>query len=434
MRMRTILFSVLTLFSCLVSCAEGKNSGTTPQNNQIDFNDIFRISKKSEVVIQNDVDLGGRICKVPKGIKLRFAGGVVKNGTLVGAKTKILYSDKAFDKVTIKGTWRVDTIRSTIFKDLRGENSLKNVFALCSPDVKNTLIITKGDHSVSVKKNGEICLLLCANTELVLDGTIRLIPNNFRRCDIIRATGSNITISGNGRIIGDKDEHLGTDGQWGMGIRFHDAHQSIVKDLNISNCWGDCIYVGGNSTDIVIQNCKLDNSRRQGISVTKADDVTIKDCVITNVGGSNPQYAIDIEPNAGDTVDHIKIENVIVRDCEGGLLVTKGKKNLDKKTIGTVDIRNCTVSAKSKYPIRLNKAVNASIENCIVYSTNGKTAITSTDIDNLVVCNNTIYVNKQFISSLKNGIKKIVGKDVPQPFGQIRVKKQRMENNRIIEQ
>ena len=106
MRMRTIFISVLTLFSCLVSCAEGKNSGTTPQNNQIDFNDIFRISKKSEVVIQNDVDLGGRICKVPKGIKLRFAGGVVKNGTLVGAKTKILYSDKAFDKVTIKGTWR----------------------------------------------------------------------------------------------------------------------------------------------------------------------------------------------------------------------------------------------------------------------------------------------------------------------------------------
>ena len=156
--------------------------------------------------------------------------------------------------------------------------------------------------------------------------------------------------------------------------------------------------------------------------------------MITNVGGSNPQYAVDIEPNVGDTVDHIRIENIEVRDCEGGLLVTKGKKSIAQKTIGSVEIRNCIVSAKSKYPIRLNKATNATIENCVVYSTNSTTAITSTDINDLVVCNNTIYVKKELLPTIKNSIKKIAGKTVPETIELIRVRKQEINDNKIIEQ
>lgn len=432
---RLELLVISILLSCTLSCAGNKKSGSEkPQGKELDFNKIFRISGKSEAIIQKDIDLSGGVCKIPNGVTLRLYGGIVRNGTLVGADTRVYYSGKAFENVTIKGTWNVDTIRSSMFNDLNKVNSLKNVFALCSPRVNNTLIIAEGDYWVAVKKNGEICLPLCSNTELVLKGTIRLKPNEFRRNDIIRATGSNITIRGKGKIIGDKDEHLGTDGQWGMGIRFHDAHHSSVKDLIISNCWGDCIYVGGNSTDVEIQDCKLNNARRQGISVTKADCVTIKDCLITNVGGSNPQYAVDIEPNVGDTVDHIRIENIEVRDCEGGLLVTKGKKSIAQKTIGSVEIRNCIVSAKSKYPIRLNKATNATIENCVVYSTNSTTAITSTDINDLVVCNNTIYVKKELLPTIKNSIKKIAGKTVPETIELIRVRKQEINDNKIIEQ
>ena len=79
----------------------------------------------------------------------------------------------------------------------------------------------------------------------------------------------------------------------------------------------------------------------------KADSVTIKNCKISNVSGTNPQYAIDLEPNANDTVNHILIENVEVVDCEGGFMALSsiGRNNVKKKFIGKVQIIKCKVSA-----------------------------------------------------------------------------------------
>ena len=393
---------------------------------------IGKIRNKS-IVVSTDVDLRGANIDLPKGFTLEVKGGRIKNGTLNGNQTKLKCSGKVFDRVQIKGTWNVPEISTSMFTDLSFDNALKDVLALAHPKVQNIIVIEKGDYQVVAQKNADVCLTVPSNTTLIVNGSIRLRPNAFPRCDIVRIKGNNIKISGNGNIIGDKHTHLGTDGEWGMGIRFYGASNSSVRGLTIKDCWGDCIYVGGNSKNVTIENCWLDHGRRQGISVTKADDVVIRNCKISNVSGTKPEYAIDLEPNANDTVDHITIENVETVACEGGVLATIGKKNVEKKKIGQVTIRNCKLNALSKYPIRMKKCDNVSIENCTINATNEKAAICSSDISNLVVKGNTINIEKNAAFTLKNTAKKIVGKNVQQPIEAIRVKQHDIRNNRIVE-
>ena len=114
---------------------------------------------------------------------------------------------------------------------------------------------------------------------------------------------SDITISGNGSIIGDKDAHKGKDGEWGMGIQIMNSKNVTINGLNISNCWGDCIYIGGKSSYISIVNCNLHHARRQGISVTNAYKCKIDNCKIYDIAGTAPEYGIDFEPNADCTVN-----------------------------------------------------------------------------------------------------------------------------------
>ena len=234
-------------------------------------------------------------------------------------------------------------------------------------------------------------------------------------------------------IVSDKHTHLGTDGEWGMGLRFAGAVNASVSGLTIKNCWGDCIYVGGNSKNVLIERCLLDHGRRQGISVTKADGVTIRNCKISNVSGTNPQYAIDLEPNANDTVDHVLIENVEVVNCEGGLLATKATRDTETKMIGDVQIKNCKVSAQSRYPIKMTSCESLTVENCIVTTRNEKSAIYTKNTRSVVVRNNVININKAILLSVKDTMKKAAGKKGFVPINIIQAEKQDVRDNKIVE-
>lgn len=427
---------VLSLFICIAYCynskAEIKVGYGDVKTDTISF-DLRWGTDKDKILITQDIDLKGAAYKLPPQKILEFKGGKIKNGTIIGNQTMLKCSGKVFDRVQIKGTWNVPEISTSMFTDLSYDNALKDVLALAHSKVQNTIVIEKGDYYVTAHKNADVCLTVPSNSTLIIQGSIRLRPHAFPRCDIVRAKGNNIIISGNGNIIGDKHTHLGTDGEWGMGIRFHGATNSSVRGLTIKDCWGDCIYVGGNSKNVTIENCWLDHGRRQGISVTKADSITIKNCKILNVNGTNPQFAIDLEPNANDTVNHILIENVEVVDCEGGVLAVVGKRNAEKKKIGQVTVRNCKLSAISRWPLRMKRCEHVSIENCTINATNEKAAIYSSDIYNLVVKGNTINIEKSMAFTLKNTAKKIVGKNVQQPIETIRVRQQDIRNNRIVE-
>lgn len=359
--------------------------------------------KKGELIIKDTIELDNKRCVLPEGITLSFNGGLIKNGTLVGSKTKLKSSGACFDRVRILGTWDVPVIKSSLFRDLSYDNALKDVMALSDSSVKNKIIIEEGEYQVTAYKNGDICVPITSSTTFILNGTIKLTPNDYRNYYIIHVEGNNITIEGKGAVIGDKHFHTGDSGEWGMGISFQNAHHVTLKGLTVKDCWGDCIYVGGESSDINIEDCLLDHGRRQGISITSANGVVIKNSIITNVGGTAPQYAIDIEPNKGNTVDNIVIQSVVAKDCVGGFLVY-GKA--EGARVGHVSINKSIVMNNTVLAISIMKCDVFRMEKCKIIQKPVQRVMHFEDIGDVRVWNNS-YHNEGRTSQVFEGRKRV---------------------------
>lgn len=387
----SLMVAFLLLSTVIQSCGVCRNdykieSVTVPYHNLGTIND-------TAVTISKNVDLNGGVCELPQGITLIFKGGLIKNGTLEGNGNRIIYDkEPVFDHVTIKGEWVVPWITTKMFAKLDDDNAIKNVFALANSKINNKIIVEKGNYQVSVSKEKQACITLSDNLELRLNGNIIIKPNAFESYDIIRVTGKNVSISGSGSLRGDRDTHLGSVGEWGMGIDIKNATDVTIKGLTITECWGDCIYIGQDSKNITLENCKLDRGRRQGVSVTDADGVVIRNCVISNVQGTNPQYAIDIEPNSGCKVDNVYIDCVTIQDCVGGVIVTKGSDRNDSKKIGDVKINNCNVNVLTKYPIRVKDCEKIIVTNCSIITNSTKNIICVSGVSQVVIKNNKLFL------------------------------------------
>lgn len=137
---------------------------------------------------------------------------------------------------------------------------------------------------------------------------------------------SNVTVI-EPTLVGDNDTHIGTAGEFGMGLFFRNSNNIYIARPKISKCWGDGIYVGqigsvGACTDVVIDDPVIDSCRRQGVSIISADGLTINNPVISNIRGTLPSAGIDIEPNNADCVlSRIKINNLKTTNTVSGLWI-----------------------------------------------------------------------------------------------------------------
>jgi parallel beta-helix repeat protein len=125
---------------------------------------------------------------------------------------------------------------------------------------------------------------------------------------------SNVSFSGPGRIIGDRVTHTGVGGESLMGIVVAGSSKVTIKDVHISNFWGDGILLGydrlGNPcSNVVIDSVICDNNRRQGMSVTAGTEVDVTNSGFINTNGTAPQAGVDIEPDPGKNVSHIRFAN-----------------------------------------------------------------------------------------------------------------------------
>lgn len=129
---------------------------------------------------------------------------------------------------------------------------------------------------------------------------------------------SDVSIIG-ATIAGDRATNTLTTGEWGHGIVCRAANNVIIRDCTIYNCFGDGIVIGTSTatdenaigSDICVENCKIYNNRRQGITVGGGKNITIKDCEIYEINGTAPQAGIDIEPNQATT----EVSNVLISNC-----------------------------------------------------------------------------------------------------------------------
>lgn len=314
-------------------------------------------------IIKNVVDMKGEELILPKDVTLKFEkGGCLKNGKITAANTSIAgYKQGIFDGVSITGLWNVPYICTDMFKDISPINSLQNVFALASEIVDNVIVIPEGNYEVAASRNGNIILAVPSNTEVIINGTITMLPNDFTNYYIVGLKGENIKLHGKGEIVGDKHTHTGTKGEWGMGVNLAKCKNVDIYDLTIRDCWGDCIYIGTESTDVRINNCTLDHGRRQGISITSAGKVLIENCVISNVGGTAPEYAIDIEPNKNDIIESVIVRNVKSINCKGGFMTWGGAENC---TIGNVELYDCYVKGATRPDYAFHTSQNIKLVNC----------------------------------------------------------------------
>ncbi len=419
------------VFTCSCS-SNGENRNSTERMSI--SNDTIPCSELGQrlndvLIIKNDIDLKNKTCYLPQNVSLHFKGGVIRNGTLIGQMTKLLGKGVYFDKVRIEGSWDVPIIKSSFFEDLNYNNSIKDIIALSHPNIKNKIVLGKGVFQVTANKYADICVPIFSNTELNFDGIIKLSPNEYGKYFIIQAEGDNIILKGKGQIVGDKNTHTGNEGEWGMGVNLKNAHHVKISGLIIKDCWGDCIYVGGKSTNVVIEKCNLDNGRRQGISITSAEGVSIKNCTITNVGGTAPEYAIDVEPNKNDTVDNIQIKKVKVRDCKGGFLAYGKAQNAK---IGNITISNCITNSLEKNAVSMMKCDSVIVTDCILHDCPIGKTIYCDCVNYVSIYGNSYSVKQSMMNILKSSVKKDVGQGNPDSFVIQNCKATLIKNNKVI--
>ena len=154
-------------------------------------------------------------------------------------------------------------------------------------------------------------------------------------------------------IKGERAQHNGTTGEWGFGIGIESASNIRIIGPVISDCWGDGIYINNKSTtvenissdsgNILIDGARLDNNRRNGISIIDGVNVTVSNSVISNTNGAMPMSGIDVEPNNGKgELQNITIDNVTTyNNASFGIFVslTAFVSNIQKQ-IG-LTIKNC---------------------------------------------------------------------------------------------
>ncbi|MEZ7514288.1 right-handed parallel beta-helix repeat-containing protein [Flavobacterium frigidarium] len=255
---------------------------------------------------------------------------------------------KKMDPETIKST-----LNRTIFNKKFLEYKIKafdvgkNIDSLARAEKKDlTLIIQNAlnqnkvvllpNYVINVNDGG---LLLNSDQILLFQPktVLRLIPSSKMGYSILKLQNVDNVKIFNANIEGDKYSHLNDLGQWGFGINIKSSNNITIYSPYIKKTWGDGIYIGQiknrESTGIRIYNAVIDDVRRNGISITSASGVVIKDSYIGNTNGNSPESALDIEPNSiDDIIENIDISNLSTSNNKwAGILIVFEKF---KSTIG----------------------------------------------------------------------------------------------------
>lgn len=166
-----------------------------------------------------------------------------------------------------------------------------------------------------------------SHTRLMMDSTAELdaIPNSATRYYVLTVWNvTDVRIVG-GNIVGDRVQHRGTTGEWGYGINIQGSTNVVVKAINISNCWGDGLWVGASgwgtrmvrSDNVTLTGVISSNNRRQGLSIGPAQHVYVVNSTFRDTNGTLPEAGIDIEPQTQGPANSIRIENSVLSGNHG---------------------------------------------------------------------------------------------------------------------
>ncbi|WP_316778433.1 hypothetical protein [Pedobacter antarcticus] len=225
---------------------------------------------------------------------------------------------------------------------------------------------------------------------------IKVISNANPEYCLFRADrGKNIHIKGGGSIVGDRYEHTGTGGEWGMGIVFNSSDNCSITDIDAFDFWGDGLYIGSafdskliGCTNIYLDNFRSRNNRRQAASVVFVKRLFIKKSSFNGSDGTNPKAGLDLEPNANQYVEDVYIDDTYFGFNAGaGLQIFANKANCWVKNVNI----NKPTFENNGYGIRIRysqcseiKITNPTFKNSVVDHVAISEAATDIEINNMI--------------------------------------------------
>jgi hypothetical protein len=236
---------------------------------------------------------------------------------------------------------------------------------------------------------------------LASDVTLRLTPGTRLRALPSRANGYSIVwiwkcaraaIEADfGRVVGERDAHVGTTGEWGHGVVIADgATDATLRNLIVERCWGDGVFVGnledlsaaGRATrprGVRLSHVIADGNRRQGLSVCGAVGFRDDAGTYVNTHGVAPASGIDLEPdlrtieneelafvgtrserNEGQALSIARTKSVVFTDCyfgvdANGTYVANGRTRTtfnveESRPTDRISSMRCTFAGPIRYP------------------------------------------------------------------------------------
>jgi len=322
-----------------------------------------------------------------------MAGTLMRTGGTLGA-TQLVYEPPVRDR----GTTLVD-VKSFgahgdgIFDDTNAIQAAINSL----PSTGGTVFVPAGTYLIDAVKSINLRSLM--HFQMDPEAVLVVKTNTSDRyLAILADVVHDVEISG-GRIIGDRDTHVGITGEGGHGIKIRGASRVTIRDIHISKGWGDGISVGPkpqykahfiNAEDVVVANVVCTENRRNGLAITNVIGMKVYDSEFSNTNGTKPQCGIDVEPSpdidGSGRCDDVHIENCnLAGNAAYGINIWKNTYNIVLTKCMIQNNKTCGLVTRG-----LNGATFSDNTICNNMSTGMFIQI---DSKNVVVSGNTSYRN-----------------------------------------
>lgn len=303
----------------LTNCVEGCNIPSSPNDLKIM---MYKLKKEvDELVKSTEAKLlchDGKIAELCKYIENNLSNTIrceleimSSNGELETLITGVVSDLIGYDFIDVKKFGAV------------GDGITDDTIAIKNACLAGgRVVFPKGTYLVNEDIN------VSSNTIIDFNGVVKRKATDLENYAIFKLENVENVVLNNPIIVGERDEHLGTEGEWGMGISIINCKNITINNADISKTWGDGIYIGESNSDsslgnkdINVFNAVINSVSRNGISLTSGDGIKIKGCKITNTDRTLPMAGIDIEPNKGYFVKNVVIDDIETANNKDGILI-----------------------------------------------------------------------------------------------------------------